>query len=66
MKEAFKKFKLSDIYRGLKMDKYCNDNKSKYDINDVTSLGGRGDLPKAYLVKWVTRGREGSKISKNG
>ena len=48
------------------MDKYCNDNNSKYDINDVTSLGGRGDLPKAYLVKWVTRGREGSKISKNG
>ena len=35
-------------------------------------LEGRGDLPKgditawAYLVKWLTRGREGSKISKNG
>ena len=34
-------------------------------INDVTHLGGRGDLPKddvtpfSYLVKWVTRGREG-------
>ena len=32
---------------------------------------GKGDLPKgdvtlqAYLVKWVTRMREGSKISKN-
>ena len=22
--------------------------------------------PEAYLIKWVTRGREGSKISKNG
>ena len=32
------------------MDKYCNDNKSKYDINDVTSLGGRKDLPKVILV----------------
>ena len=37
-----------------------------------TVLSGRGDLPKgnitrlAHLVKWVTRGREGSKISKNG
>ena len=35
-------------------------------------LGGRGDLPKGditpevYLVKWMTRGREGSKISKYG
>ena len=34
-------------------------------INDVTHLGGRGDLPKgditpfSYLVKWVTGGREG-------
>ena len=33
---------------------------------------GSGDLPKGdvtpqpYLVQWVTRGREGSKISKNG
>ena len=41
-------------------------------INDVTHLWGRGDLPKgdvtpkASLVKWVTKGREGSKISKNG
>ena len=41
-------------------------------INDVTHLGGRGDLskgdvtPYAYLVKLVTRGKEGSKISKNG
>ena len=27
----------------------------------------KGDIaPKAYLVKWVTRGREGSKISKIG
>ena len=41
-------------------------------IYDVTHLGGGGDLPKckftpkAYLVKWVTRGRKGSKISKMG
>ena len=41
-------------------------------INDATHLGRKGDLPKgdvttyAYLVKWVTRGRDGSKISKNG
>ena len=41
-------------------------------INDVNHLWGRGGLPKgditswAYLVKWVTRGRDGSKISKNG
>jgi len=42
-------------------------------INDVTHLGGRGIRQKVtlfhkpkYLVKWVTRGREGSKISKNG
>ena len=39
-------------------------------INYVTHLG-KGDLPKGdvtrqvYLVKWVTRMREGSKISKN-
>ena len=41
-------------------------------INDVTHLGGMVDLPKgdvtpkAYLVKWVIRGREGPKILKNG
>ena len=41
--------------------------------NDVTHLGGRGICQKltllhkpTYLVKWVTRGREWSKISKHG
>ena len=35
--------------------------------NDVTHLGGRGDLPKddvtpfSYLVKWVTGGGKGKK-----
>ena len=39
---------------------------------EVTNLGGRGDVPKcevtpyAYLVKWVTRVGEGSKISQKG
>ena len=41
-------------------------------INDITHIGGRGDLLKgnvtslAYLLKWVTRRREGSKFSKYG
>ena len=42
-------------------------------INDVTHFVGKeGDQPKgdiipyAYLVKWVTRGSEESKISRNG
>ena len=29
-------------------------------------FSGEEDLPRAYLLKWVTRGWEGSKISKNG
>ena len=41
-------------------------------INDDTHFRGRGDLPKGdvalqtYLVKWVIRTLEGSKISKMG
>ena len=40
-------------------------------MTSPTNGGGRGlpkgDIsPEAYLVKWVTRGNEGSKISKDG
>ena len=41
-------------------------------INEVTNLEEEGGFakgeatPYAYLIKWVTKGREGSKISKKG
>ena len=41
-------------------------------INDVTRLGGRGDLPKGditpevYLVKWMTRGEMDQKSQNMG
>ena len=38
------------------MDKYCNDNKSKYDINDVTSLGGEGGSAKSLFSKMGDKG----------